>query len=345
MRQIDSMAERLTLLRFPLVVFVVLIHADNREIWVNGSQSILQVSLGWEVWIRNWISQGIARTAVPLFFLLSGYLFYLGYDANGKGLLQKWKNRVRTLLLPFLLLNISAQIILSLILMKNPFAQGLWTFIDSALGIRQANFLFHLWFLRDLMVLMLFVPLWDVILRNGPRLFLLGIFILHICQSWGFPYICSEGILYFFAGAYWSRSRLNCFQHPHPWIILLFLPLSIWDASVSHGIWGGSLHRLILFAGVLAWIELSGMVQRHLTVIPKVLSTLAPASYFIYLVHEPFLRYCRYGIYTWTSPGFHLYWLPALLVIGIGLACYFGYQHASKHKSRISPRLCEGRPE
>lgn len=345
MRPIDSMAERLTLLRFPLVVLVVLIHADNREIWVNGSQSIHQVYLGWEIWIRNWISQGIARSAVPLFFLLSGYLFYLGYDANGKGLLQKWKNRARTLLLPFLLLNLSAQITLSLILMKNPFAQGLWTFIDSALGIRQANFFFHLWFLRDLIVLVLLVPLWDIVLRRFPREFLLGIFIIHIYHPWGFPWICSDGILYFFAGAYWSHKRLHWFQNPHPWIILLFLPMSIWDASVSHGIWGGSLHRLVLFGGVLAWIELSGMIQRQSSIVPKVLYALAPSSYFIYLMHEPFLRYSRYGIYALAGPGFHLYWLPALLVIGIGLACYFGYLHASKHRSRISPRLCEGRPE
>lgn len=332
------MAERLTLLRFPLVALVVLIHADNREIWVNGSQNFYHVAPGWEAWIRTWISQGIARSAVPLFFLLSGYLFYLGYDANGKGLIQKWKNRARTLLLPFLVLNLSAHIAFNLLLAKNPFAQGVWVFLDAALGIRHANFLFHLWFIRDLMVLMLFVPLWDVILRKGPRVFLLGIFIVHIYQSWGFPYVCSEGILYFFAGAYWSRSRLNCFQNPHPWIVFLFLAMSIWNASVSHVIWNGSLHRIVIFGGVLASIELSGMVQRHLTVVPKVLYALAPASYFIYLMHEPFLRYSRYGIYTWTGPGFHLYWMPALLIIGIGIALYSGYLHVSQHRFRLSPR-------
>jgi len=50
-------------LRFPLAVMVVCIHCGNRP-FVDGGE-----------WFRVLLAQIIPTIAVPLFFLISGYLF------------------------------------------------------------------------------------------------------------------------------------------------------------------------------------------------------------------------------------------------------------------------------
>ena len=71
---------RLNLLRFPLVVLVVFLHAysstvgfSDGEIGVSHSMFIVDL-------VRNFVSRGVATIAVPVFFLMSGYLFFAGLE-------------------------------------------------------------------------------------------------------------------------------------------------------------------------------------------------------------------------------------------------------------------------
>lgn len=67
---------RISLIRFPLIVCVVFIHAYGSTVGMAGMQIGVTNTNFAADFVRNIISQGIARTAVPLFFLISGYLFF-----------------------------------------------------------------------------------------------------------------------------------------------------------------------------------------------------------------------------------------------------------------------------
>lgn len=52
--------------------------------------------------IQLFWGQGICRIAVPLFFILSGYLFFCNIDEGVQTVWRKIKKRCKTLLLPYI---------------------------------------------------------------------------------------------------------------------------------------------------------------------------------------------------------------------------------------------------
>lgn len=97
-------SDRIASLRFLLVALVVFIHNDFTvesiaETVANGSHAIVFCTSAFGEWVQRLISQGIARGAVPLFFLFAGYLQAKKNDSY-RLLLKK---RARSLLRPFVL--------------------------------------------------------------------------------------------------------------------------------------------------------------------------------------------------------------------------------------------------
>ena len=60
---------------------------------------------GQEAIVTTFWSDGVARSAVPLVFLVSGYLYFADFDGSQVSYLAKTHRRVHTLLLPYLLWN------------------------------------------------------------------------------------------------------------------------------------------------------------------------------------------------------------------------------------------------
>ena len=85
-----------------LSILVVLIHADC--VFINLPGETLQYIYGpnYSTFIQLFISEGISRIAVPMFFVLSGYLFYHTFDGTLKRYYQKLKGRLISLVIPYL---------------------------------------------------------------------------------------------------------------------------------------------------------------------------------------------------------------------------------------------------
>lgn len=97
-------SRRITSLRFLLAVFVVFIHnnftAESVAQAFEKDGTLIAFSQGAAgKWTQLFISQGIARCAVPLFFLFAAYLQFMKGDSYGT-LLRK---KARSLVLPFFL--------------------------------------------------------------------------------------------------------------------------------------------------------------------------------------------------------------------------------------------------
>lgn len=94
-------SDTISALRFPLMVGIVFIHVRVLEgIDVQG------VKIGsdlpyWLTCIQSMFSDVIPSIGVPLFFLMSGYLFFYS-GLTRISYRNKFKKRARTLLLPYI---------------------------------------------------------------------------------------------------------------------------------------------------------------------------------------------------------------------------------------------------
>ena len=78
----ELLSKTISYLRFPLTVGVVYIHFSLEEgLAINGKIYGLD-NPDWYFFIVNLISQTFARVGVPLFFVISGFLFFYRIDFN-----------------------------------------------------------------------------------------------------------------------------------------------------------------------------------------------------------------------------------------------------------------------
>ena len=171
----DNNSSRIEMLRFPLIVGVVFIHQYSTTL------HLVQAPIGgpqcsdWIDFIKLFISRGVADTAVPMFFLISGYLFSLG-DWSLNHYMGKLKRRVNTLLIPYLFWNIGTIALAEGIpRMKMLFGHGgrqahshsLTDYVALAGITTKYPLAYQFWFIRDLMALVLLVPVIHFLLSRA----------------------------------------------------------------------------------------------------------------------------------------------------------------------------------
>ena len=149
-------------------------------------------------------SISLTHVAVPMFFVMSGYLYFLNINVLNRDIyLNKTKKRLISILVPYLSWNV-----ISLIL--NPSRLSGLSFFDILLGFwGQGEGLFPwngpLWFLRDLMIVQMLTPLIYITIKKtkywfvGLLLFLLIVGVLPTETSLGFTIV---SLVYFSIGAY-----------------------------------------------------------------------------------------------------------------------------------------------
>lgn len=151
---------KVTLLSFALSILVVIRHGVNIEIY--GLES------GILYWIQMFF-RDFSDIAVPTFFMLSGFLFFQNYDP--KLLLTKWESRLSSILVPYLVWNIIAylyyEVISALPFVRASMTQTIepfnleWLIRNALLGDHNIT-----WFLLNIMVYVLIVPMLFPILRH-----------------------------------------------------------------------------------------------------------------------------------------------------------------------------------
>jgi len=71
----DYLSQKIKYSSFVLMLMVVLLHCYNFSTKIGGHIIVLQKDVFW--FIEQLLSNGLTRIAVPLFFIISGYLFVL----------------------------------------------------------------------------------------------------------------------------------------------------------------------------------------------------------------------------------------------------------------------------
>ena len=149
---------KLTVLYTVLIIMVVYIHSYYTE--AEGSPSVL--------FVQKFVGSGVCRIANCLFFCISGYLFARNINSI-KDVLNKQKKRFKTLILPYVLWNLIFvlwYVALENIPIINDFcnSRGILEkylnqpFIESLSDLFITPAAFQLWFVRDLLAMLLVSP-------------------------------------------------------------------------------------------------------------------------------------------------------------------------------------------
>ena len=95
-------SESIYMLRFPLAILVVFVHGFGAEINITELHAGGLSGLAVYDYIRLFFSVVISRSAVPVFFIISGYLLFLKVEKYDKAIyISKLRKRLHGLVIPY----------------------------------------------------------------------------------------------------------------------------------------------------------------------------------------------------------------------------------------------------
>ena len=188
-------------LRFPLAVGVVVIHASADELVMNGVNVLDPESLPVYDNLSYLLARVFAAIAVPLFFFISGFLFFYRIPRfTSRDYKRKLKSRAKSLLAPYVFWNLVIILFYFLVQHFMPelmsgrkklisdytLSDWLWAFWDTSMINADAEgrfpFNFPLWFIRDLMVMALLSPVIYFLVRKLRWVIVACLGVLWICK-------------------------------------------------------------------------------------------------------------------------------------------------------------------
>lgn len=290
---------------------VVFLHSYNMT--VNFNSGNISFNNGYNFFVQNFFSQGITIIAVPIFFCISGYLFYLKFHGGKEQFVLKYRKRAKTLLLPYLFWSIWG-LFLFFILQLPPQFKNFFTneLIEnySLTKILYTVFInpipYQLWFVRDLIVLVVFSPLifWALkYLRVVAILILFFIWLEFI--KFSFVLFSDESIFFFILGAYFTlykndfilkkRNKNYYWIFTFSWILIVFLKTILTQINSDQTLLL-LLHKSSILIGIIAVWSSYDIVMRNKINPNKTIFNISLYSFFIYAFHEPILTIIKKGI-------------------------------------------------
>ena len=255
--------------------------------------------------ITRVLSMQFGEMAVPTFFLISGFLFYSGYTPTIQCYKYKLKKRFYSLLLPYLFWNIflisiyyAVECIPSIRHLFNDSHQLVhnFTFPDylKALWAMDNGYpmLTQLWFVRNLIILALGAPVIYLIVRYTR---LIGVLIFGV--AWmlhpGQAYPLST-LFFYSLGAWFSINNMNLVESmdkiSKP-LFIIYPIIMIMDPLLADTAISFYLHRTQTFTGVLFVIALISFLLKKGKI--RDIAFLSSSSFFLYVAHDPMLRFIR----------------------------------------------------
>ena len=323
--------ERIDLLRFPLIVLVVFIHAYTFNMVPFRSE------LGLSYQFQNVISNGIARSAVPLFFLFSGYLYFLNFDGTIIQFKHKTLSRMRTLVGPLIFWNVLVLLVFYITqtfhslteLFSGDKIVRQFEFIDycnAIIGCQKSPLAYQFWFIRDLIFVSVIVPLIYVMLNFKLKVTLLCLLFF----VWFFNFVSysipsTVSLLFFLLGGFiaeYYRNKLFIFDSFKVYVYACYT-LFLTVLALSDSFDSSYIQRINELMGVITLLCFSSQLHKNHRS-KTVLVSLAPISFFIFCIHEPLLTIIKKIVLIYfdlqsAMENLLFYFGVTLFVIYIGL--------------------------
>lgn len=205
----EKQSRAIEILRFPLAVFVVAIHCYYFN--AQGINKSIDTSAQYVKGIIDFCSIILTDCAVPMFFAISGYLYFLKKNRfTFKEYAIKMGGKCNTLLIPYLIWNFIAIIAYPMDFVEASWTERIFGFYSRKItwGSLSGPWDGPLWFLRDLFVVMLFSPLISLLIRKTNILLPIVLsFVILLGYNAIFPGLSVVSFLYFCTGSYLAIIR------------------------------------------------------------------------------------------------------------------------------------------
>ena len=304
----EETSKRITALRFFLAILVVFIHNNYTlkniaDAVAKGEPDILFSPNTLSKWIQLFISQGIAKCAVPLFFMFAAYLQAIKADSYKVLLKKKFKALFFTYFLWIGLYGFYSSVVKIIILkiapsfIENPdTTMFTWTITDwihkivgYGTGDGTPGFADQFWFVRDLFILVIVSPIIQFLLKK----FKLGFFIL-VCITYilkiNIYFVSTEALFFYVSGLYWGYYNFNLFKIidkiKFSEVIIVWIFSFLWEfIGFDEGNAIGSFTEL---SSCVLLLKLSANIIKN-EKIYNIANYLSGFSFFLYAIHMPLL--------------------------------------------------------
>ena len=317
-------------LRIALVVLVLFVHVhpDHNPHWLT-MDNLSGQTFGWVIFsVFGTFINKFAFIAVPLFFAISGYLFFQKLEIWSWSVWkQKMCSRARTLLIPFLIFNGICAISLLCMSLKGghgwslagayegrtPLIGWLWNGVsychgwENWLGMNMQLYYpldVPLWFIRDLMIMIVISPAIHWLIRKGGVIYLGIVGIAYclgvLCCTPGF----STNALFFFSlGGFaairgldpveWSRKNIK-------WILPVFLCFWIVASMIVKPGNAQPFENLMFIFGipVCFWAG-AGVMNRGASTSRRDYAFITGACFFVYCIHM--VNFGSWNLLSWAN--------------------------------------------
>lgn len=341
--------------RFPLGLAVVAVHTGEFVLSQSGTQLSSGVDAGFGVWLVHFLTL-ISRVATPAFLVIAGFVFFRGGQVCFEEYLRKVKSRFYTLLVPYLAWNF-----LTVLLLCAPaafkhlfFAPDSYTYTPltfAALAKWIIGWPIYpadapLWFIRDLLLLILMAPLLNWVPQRAQILGLGAIFLYWLLGPvdlvpGGIPRAAS--VLFFLAGAWMGINRITMRASPAVNRITIIAAAAFFlsaAAGATCGTLGGDhlaaqsvLDKIVRLSGALL-VVCAGTQLSFPAWLSGPLLRLSPAAFFLFAFH-----YCVFSFLTGLLGKFsvlrlgggHEVLMFALVFLTVGAVSLTAYFLLSRH--------------
>ncbi len=253
-----NIRNKFTLLSFLASIWVIYIHANNLTVYGIDADA---VGLAGVCYRMETFLETLVQAAVPLFFLISGLLFFRTFGI-GK-LWDKWKNRFFTLVIPYLLWC-TLYYLYYVIVTRIPAISG----VMSGGNPKELSFrawgaavtteaYYTLWFLQNLILFVLLAPVIWLLFKNHRKRIPTGTILLFLFLLYTHSSLCSiklpGGLDYYLVGSWIGLNHNDMLAHHRKsltWLGLGYIILTVGTGYYCWNFWMESLFFVALWYAV-----------------------------------------------------------------------------------------------
>lgn len=337
------LSKTIAFLRFPLIVGVVFGHSKFEQVEFESYPVFGMFSYIF--------SNIIPYMTVPLFFLISGFLFFYKVENFTIDVYrEKLRKRIQTIGIPYILWNLVVAVFVFCIqIFKSDFLFGYnkpmleFNFQDwlclfwntNSISVGRHEYMpinYPLWFLRDLIVAVLFSPLVYIIakkLRKYIFILLALVVIRADCISSFIGENSLSTLIFFSAGAYLGIFKQNfavMLKSEPVYFAIIYSVFVLIEYCFRNELWVRYWHLCGVIIGVCLTVSLCAhFIERGYW---KSNTFLTKSSFFIYAYHAIPLSYVTGCVLKWLNPHSEaifimLYLMIPTFIIVVGLGVYW----------------------
>lgn len=346
---VPNVSKAIDVLRFPLAVMVVAIHTYfNEGLKARGNVDVPFYGEWAHEFIRLF-SIVLTDCAVPMFFVISGYLFFIRTPHLTKTIyIEKIRKKTTTLLIPYIIWCFTACMVNPLRFLSASCIEKITGFWSLSMNMWQGEGPWNgpLWFIRDLFVVMIFAPVVELLLR---KMGLIPIFFFLIIYYSGIdniiPGISVRSFAYFSLGSLLAIKCYNIEYILKGWIVipvgLFFFTLRCENSFLP--ILNKTIANCWVLASIALYMWIALFIARHTNHL-ILWKKLASSGFTIYAMHILInYKIAAFGLMIIgksSLSGIEAIMLYLVTIITTVALCYF--THSLIIKNKIASHLFEG---